>query len=75
MQGRIISQLGRSVWFQMNCVHLVCGTTEEGRTAKDQQKSDGRTVHSKDAAVEVERDLSSQVCHVKSYQKGDIGCT
>ena len=73
MQGRILSQLGRSVWFRMFCVYPVCGTTVEGRTAKDQQKSDSRIVHRK--SVEVERDLSSQVCYVKSYQRGNMVCT
>ena len=34
MQGRILSQPGRSVWIRRSCVHLVCGTTEEGRTTK-----------------------------------------
>ena len=49
------------------------------KMSNTQQKSDGRIVHRRNKVVEVEKNLSShlssQVCHVKSYQRGNIVCT
>lgn len=57
----------------MSCVHLVCGTIDEGRTTNDQQKSDGQIVHSKEKSVEVERELLSRLpCKVISKRKHSL---
>ena len=64
MQSRILSQLEEVCLAPDELRHPVYGTTVEGRTVNGQQKSDGRIVHTA-KAVEVEKDLSSQVCHVR----------